>query len=376
MKVAVLGGSGFIGYSTVKYLLMQPDVEVTVYCTSAKGLSNLARHGSVDIKYVPYSRLGDHPIDKDTGMLINIAHPFAARDGFLPDEQLEILIQFIESSARNISRLKVIHISTMSAYEPFLDNILYEESSETVPPKQDKYAYSKHQIEARVRAVLDTNTNLLILRPTVVYGPFGRPWTDNLFRQFIDGDVGYSGLDGKIQPMFVDDLGKIIAGQVRKFIPGIYNIAGNEIVSWQEFLGYFSSIVGKGKLCKVDAITPNETRKSLSHIYWSEFKKLTVTILKDPSFQYLIMPFYRHFPNFIKKSARNMMQKVRQGQDIVSRDQKVVSPFCDPFFARDRLVSLKKSREVFPGIEFRTLEQARDKLEKYYRYRFTDETFI
>lgn len=376
MKVAVLGGSGFIGYSTVKHLLKQADAEITVYCTSAKGLTNLARHGAVNIKHVPYSLLENHAIDKETCMLINIAHPFSAREGLLPEEQLEILTRFIEASARNIPELKVIHISTMSAYEPFSDDKYYDESSKSVPPKLDSYAYSKHQIETRIDAALDSSANLLILRPTIVYGPFGRPWTDNLLQQFIAGDVEYYDLKGKIQPLFVEDLGRFIAAQVRDFVPGLYNIAGNEIVSWKDFLGYFSSLVGRGRLREVESYVPVKISKSVSLSYWTEFKSLVVTVLRDPSFQYLIKPIYRHFPGFIKKSVRKTMQKIRDGQDSATRQQGTVSPFCKPFFARNRLVSLERLHKRFPEIKFHTLEQVRGDLEKYYRYRFTDETFV
>ena len=57
MKVAILGGTGFMGYSLVRRLLNSDAVTPVVYGSSPKSLVNLARH-DVDFRYVPTSKLG------------------------------------------------------------------------------------------------------------------------------------------------------------------------------------------------------------------------------------------------------------------------------------------------------------------------------
>ena len=47
-------------------------------------------------------------------------------------------------------------------------------------------------------------------------------------------------------------------------------------------------------------------------------------------------------------------------------------PYCDAFFAGDRLVCDRKRRAEFPGLELTTLASARPLIVEYHRFRFSD----
>ena len=55
---------------------------------------------------------------------------------------------------------------------------------------------------------------ILMLRPTVVYGPFCRPWTDNLMTAFSSGDVLYRDMAGRIQPIYVEDVSDFVCARL------------------------------------------------------------------------------------------------------------------------------------------------------------------
>src|SRR3546814_6178913 len=79
MKIAVFGGSGFLGYSFVRHALQAGDVTPIVYSSSPKSLANVARH-EIDIRLYPSSQPEAAQLDPDVSLIINYSHPFEARD--------------------------------------------------------------------------------------------------------------------------------------------------------------------------------------------------------------------------------------------------------------------------------------------------------
>lgn len=367
MKIALLGGTGFIGYDFVRLILQDKSITPVVFTTAPKSLTNIARH-KIDIRYVPYSSMNSVKIDGDMEYIINFSHPFGNRDGLIIDEQIEILVRFLGKFLKLNSRTKLIHISTMSVYEPFANEVEFNEDSSLKPPKRDSYAYSKLQFEKELLKFAE-QSRILILRPTIVYGSYCRPWTDNIMAAFNSGDVGYNSMDGLIQPLYVRDLSRFLMKQLNDFSSGVFNIAGHEKISWWDFFKYFEGIVQSGKLTKI----VRQDSEIEDHKIIDDVKSVGAMLLKEPSFKRIVNPITRFIPNSIISAIIMRTKNSETKNDM--KEKLVNNAYCKPFFGQDRLVSMKHFNMKFHGFRFTDMPPTHEILKEYFAYRFTDKIF-
>jgi nucleoside-diphosphate-sugar epimerase len=362
MKVAVLGASGFMGYDFVRELLARGATEPIVYCSSPRNLANLARH-DVEIRLLPPERLAEARLDPDVAVVVNFAHPFETLDGWSPARQLEALARFLRSSVERSADLRLIHVSSMSVYEPFAAASPYEEAGTLAPPRSDVYARAKWALERRLRAIPG---RALLVRPTVVYGPFGRPWTDRILAAFAAGDVAFDDLRGRVQPIWVGDVTRFLIERLRDFHPGVWNLAGPHELRWEEFLGFFESLVGGGRLLR-RASVPDE---SAGRGAWArDLRAIAQALAREPAFRRMAKPFALRLPARLRE---RWLERLGAGASAVASGEAAGGPFCGGYFARDRLVSTRGFRARFPAFALRELEDTRDELAGYFRFRFTD----
>lgn len=367
MKIALLGGTGFIGYDFVRLILQDKSITPVVFTTAPKSLTNIARH-KIDIRYVPYPSMNSFKLDGDIEYVINFSHPFGNRDGLTIDEQIDILVKFLGKFLKLNSRTKLIHISTMSVYEPFANEVEFNEDSSFKPPKHDSYACSKLRFEKKLLKFAE-QSRILILRPTIVYGPYCRPWTDNIMAAFNSGDVGYNSMDGLIQPLYVRDLSRFLVKQLNDFSPGVFNIAGHEKISWWDFFKYFEGIVQSGKLTKI----VRQDSEIEDHKIIDDVKSLCAMLLKEPSFKRIVNPITRFIPNSIISAIIMRTKNSETKNDM--KEKLVNNAYCKPFFGQDRLVSTKHFNMKFHGFRFTDMPPTHEILKEYFAYRFTDKIF-
>jgi nucleoside-diphosphate-sugar epimerase len=181
----------------------------------------------------------------------------------------------------------------------------------------------------------------LHLRPTVVYGPFCRPWTDRIFEAFRQGNVRYADLSGRIQPVYGEDVSRFIYERLLDFRPGIYNFPGPEEMSWQTFVDTFREIVGIGNLVRVPVAPGNRARTK---------------------------------PGFVERALRKAERTVRPVAASAAEQRRANAKlFAKPFFAEDRLLSDAKWRRDCPTFQLSRLSEVKDVLAEYYRARFPDD---
>jgi len=370
MKVAVVGGSGFMGYDFVRALLAQGGGAPVVYCTHPAHLPNLARH-EIDIRSVPYERLAHELVDADTGCLVNFAHPFSSRDGLSPAEQITILGEFFCRNLRQRPSLKLIHLSSMSVYEPFAGGREFCESSAGKPPRADHYACNKQRIEHLLLKPTASAPRTLILRPTVVYGPFCRPWTDNLLAAFAAGDVPYVDLGGRIQPLYVQDVSRFVLARLSDFRPGILNMAGPQAMPWHDFLGFFAAIAGRGALVPRAAGAGPAGRPGFGH----NVRAVLSLLDKEPAFVSLLRPLVMRIPGRLRRRLRARFLPAAADYRRPEGAQGNDALLGSPFFAQDRLVSTALLRRLFPDFLFTPLPATCETMQAYFRFRFTDAVY-
>lgn len=372
MKVAVFGGSGFLGYDFVRLALGDGVCTPVVYSSSAKSLSNLARH-EVDIRLYPSADPVSVVLDDDVALVINFSHPFEPRDGISGYAQVERFAAFVGRARQRNPRLRLIHTSSMSVYEPFAPGREFEEHAPLRAPRHDRYAREKICAEQALRALPDSQSWQLHLRPTVVYGPFCGVWTDRIFEAFMAGDVDYHALSGRIQPLLGADLSRFLLARVTDFRAGTYNMPGPETLTWLEFFSVFQDIAARGKLQQRAGHAGNY--ESPWRFYASNLRELLHAVRKEPSFDRIALSIARHLPDSSVQRIRQLLLGRGAGPSVAA-DSRANSEYLRPFFAEDRLVSPSLLARDFPDFKPQSVSASRAQLARYFRYRFSDDSFV
>ena len=391
MKVAIFGGSGFMGYDFFRLLEGNDRYEPVIYTSGPKSLSNLARH-DVDIRFVPSDQLSGATLDDDISHIVNFSHPFEKRQQMTPPEQVEALADFFGRARARNPKLVLVHISTMSVYEPFGSNKFFAEDATLAPPSEDAYASSKLLFEERLKALPNASDWQLMLRPTIVYGPFCRPWTDGPLKAFHEGDVEFKSLDGLIQPIWATDVSRFIEERLRDFQPGIFNMGGRETISWKAFFETFERIADYGRLVPSAVEEEPEEGAEGSTVrlapgtlpwYAVNTRLFLRDVVKNKRLKEMIQPVRANSPDWLIRGVRSALQTGEKkpikkplpvGLPTEARPRSMA--YTRPFFGEDRLVDMARFNKAFPGFDFTTVGQAQERLAAYYRYRFTDERFV
>ncbi|NJL28803.1 MAG: NAD-dependent epimerase/dehydratase family protein, partial [Thermoanaerobaculia bacterium] len=119
------------------------------------------------------------------------------------------------------------------------------------------YGRSKLETEAVCRELgVADGLEVVILRPSIVYGPFSRWWTERFADRLLSGRWGlYKGYgEGLCNLIYVDDLVAAIWRAVR--IPAAagqtFNVNGTERVTWNRYVGALNTGLGLPPLPVVD----------------------------------------------------------------------------------------------------------------------------
>jgi nucleoside-diphosphate-sugar epimerase len=143
----------------------------------------------------------------------------------------------------------MVHISTAAVYEPMTDGDVDERHQ---IQKTDPYRAVKADIEQELRKLSqDQGLDVVILQPTVVYGPQGRAWTDSPVRDLLVGSVVLpNNGNGLCNAVFIDDVCQAAIKALTAVVPPgeRFLISGPAPVKWREFFGFYSSMIGGGRL--------------------------------------------------------------------------------------------------------------------------------
>jgi nucleoside-diphosphate-sugar epimerase len=160
--------------------------------------------------------------------------------------------------------VRMVHVSTFSVYGPTLDGDLTE--STTWQPSSHPYVLAKRDAE---RLVLDqykrTGLPVVILQPTIVYGPFSKPWTIGPVQALKTGRVPLvDGGHGTCNAVYIDDVidAMLLAATQPDVIGEVFLISGAEIISWKQFYGALETVLGVHATVDISADKLTEMRKT------------------------------------------------------------------------------------------------------------------
>jgi nucleoside-diphosphate-sugar epimerase len=211
MRVAVTGGSGFIGSKFIELLGSKFE--------SVK---------SLDSKNCPlndYEKILESI--KGVDVLVHTAFDHSYKSNILG-------IKNILKACEQNGIKKLVHISTVSVYDPDVSGILDESSPYS--KLNDPYSKEKRKIEEEVEKYQDRGFDIVTLQPTIVYG-LGGNWTKYAFHVCKAKEVRLADNGNKIcNAVHVDDVANVIYQscisdvKFEKFL-----ITGSESITWKEF---------------------------------------------------------------------------------------------------------------------------------------------
>jgi nucleoside-diphosphate-sugar epimerase len=244
-RVLLTGGTGFIGSRLVEKLVLEHRASVRVLVRDFRHAVRIARF-SLDMV------AGDI---RDARTLLRamegcdiVIHCAFGNDG-LPKQQRAITVGGTEAVAKAAVTAKVrrlVHLSTISVYGFPGDGDL----DESAPCRWtgDPYADSKIAAEQTVfRYHRVQGLPVVVIQPTIVYGPYSRPWTLRPLRQLKETRaVLIDGGSGLCNAVYVDDVvdAILLSTESEEAIGEAFLVSGEGPVTWLEFYNAYERMLG------------------------------------------------------------------------------------------------------------------------------------
>lgn len=333
-RILITGGTGFIGGRLVEKLMLEHDVEVRVLLRNYSKASRVARF-SVDMHL---GELTDpDAIDQAVSgcdVVVHCAYNFAAHPDNLAATQL-----LADAVLRHGVR-RLVHLSSFSVYEPLPDGPVDEDSP--AEPCGWDYCDTKLTIEQALEtAHEERGLPVVMLQPTVVYGPFG-VWTRSPCRRLRHGRLLLPGGGAGIcNCVYVDDVvDAILLAMTRDGVDGErFLVSGPDSVTWKEFMGAYEEELG---LDSVVTMTPDEEAAVLAHRRRKSLIRQARETLRAVAVDTRAFQAYRAFRRYTVPTWRRLRARGRGGVPLDVPDEQQWALFSakaeiDSAHAREKL---------------------------------------
>jgi nucleoside-diphosphate-sugar epimerase len=244
-SVLVTGGTGFVGGRLVEKLVLEQRAHVRVL---VRNFSNAPRIARFPVEMVGGDITDEAIVQKVVRGCDFVFH--CAHDSRLGrDPQKLVAVQGTQNVSQAVLQegvRRMVHVSTVAVYGPTLDGDLTESSP--WQPSDHNYVQAKRAAES---LVLDLHQQkslpVVVLQPTIVYGPFCRPWTLRPINDLKTGLVPLvNGGNGYCNAVYIDDVvdAMILAATQPDVLGEIFLISGEKPISWKTFYSAFEAALG------------------------------------------------------------------------------------------------------------------------------------
>jgi predicted dehydrogenase/nucleoside-diphosphate-sugar epimerase len=180
MRVAVTGATGFIGGRLVERLLLESSATVDAVVRSYSGLARLSVLPEDRLRF-HRTDLGDPSTDlaadlADCDIVFHCAHGNRGDT----DERWRATTKGTHAVAEACAAAgvrRLVHFSTVAVYDVG-DREMFDETAPYVGLRPGDLEYDQAKLEAeQALAEIASDVEVVVLQPTVVYGPWGGRWT-------------------------------------------------------------------------------------------------------------------------------------------------------------------------------------------------------
>ncbi len=243
--ILVTGGTGFIGGRLVEELVTRHGAHVRVL---VRNFAHAARIARFPIEMIPGNVV--EPADVSRAMQ-GCEIVFHCAYGTMGDAAAQRRVNVegtrnVLDAALAANASRVVSLSTLSVYGDLPDGLL----DETAPRRRSKDVYADSKLEAENLALdyaKHRGLPVIVLQPTMVYGPFAPSWTIRILNDLHTHRVILiNGGAGHCHPLYIDDL---VHAMLRAAVTGQglgehYLISGENPVTWQEFYARYEAMLG------------------------------------------------------------------------------------------------------------------------------------
>jgi nucleoside-diphosphate-sugar epimerase len=246
MRIIVFGAGGFVGGSICEELCQRTDVEQVACVRKWASAVRLARRG-VDLRQVDLENADQLPaVLAGADVVINASMPGPSRE---PDLTHALYLASVKAGVR-----RFVQFSSAAVYGNRTGQV-----TETISPSPiDDYSRGKAEMERRlIEATAGSSTQVFILRPSIIYGPFSNAWTVRYVERIAKGrwlKLGRIG-NGACNLVHVQDIARVaLAAATNDVEPGthILNVNGSDAVTWNDYITRLGDALGLR-----NRVTPN-----------------------------------------------------------------------------------------------------------------------
>lgn len=240
-KVFITGSTGFIGCRLAEVLYLKKSAEAVCL---VHNFANAARLARLPVKMVKGDVLDRRLLEE---AVAGCQIVFNCAFGKTGNEQLDRQIN--EEGTRNVliaakknGVRRVVHISTIAVYGHHPPQEVDEETHTIC--SEWPYGESKLNSEKICKEYMD-GLEVVIVRPTIVYGPFSPNWTVNAIKRVQHGGwKKVKGLDGWCSPIYIDDLiqGLLLCAEKEEAVGRTFILSGEETITWNEYFEAYNRL--------------------------------------------------------------------------------------------------------------------------------------
>lgn len=241
-KVLVTGATGFIGGRLCETLVLSHGADVRALVRNFANASRIAR-----LPIEPHAGEIAEPkaMDEAVRGCDTVFH--CAHDWHNAERNVAAVRTLVDACLRHGVR-RLVHVSSFSVYMPLPNG----DVDESTPAEPSGFAYADTKLEGEKTALrlgAEGGLPVVVVQPTVVYGPFGEIWTVGIARQLrarlvLPREVS----EGICNPVYVDDVvdALVLAAECDAAVGERFLISGPDTVTWRAFYAAYERMLGVG----------------------------------------------------------------------------------------------------------------------------------